>query len=200
LSTAIIAASLVATPASAQGGTAWLKIVSTEWVGTTCGGSTTPMCPSGSTFPERYNVTAQRAFVEVYSIDPDTLTVRERQFIGEPNATGFIKISWSVPDNWGLLILVKAKSYYGERIGEGTWNKGIIMYGVIVGPSKLNGFAEDRVGSAYDDSSSGDSGFYVRIDGTVVDDFTYPVDTYMPGVFGFYRVSKLSGLQSHVWR
>ncbi|MCL7389970.1 MAG: hypothetical protein LZ173_08610, partial [Thaumarchaeota archaeon] len=199
LSTAIIMASLVATPASAQGGTAWLKIVSTEWVGISCAGSITPMCPdpaSYGVFNARYNVTGQRAFIEVYSIDPATLSVRERQFIGEPNATGFVKISWSVPDDWGLLILVKAKSYYGERIGEGTWNKGIIMYGVIVGPSTLNDFAEDRVGSAYDDSFRGDSGFYVGIDGTVVDDFTYPEDTYMPGVFGFYRVTSLADFKA----
>jgi len=118
LATAAIAVPMLVTPVKAQGGSAWLKIVSTEWVGAPCAEipSTTPMCPAGTTFPERYNVTGQRAFVEVYSIDPRTLTVRERQFIGEPNATGFVKISWSVPDNYGLLILVKAKSYYGDKI------------------------------------------------------------------------------------
>ena len=194
LATAAIAVPMLVTPVKAQGGSAWLKIVSTEWVGAPCAEipSTTPMCPAGTTFPERYNVTGQRAFVEVYSIDPRTLTVRERQFIGEPNATGFVKISWSVPDNYGLLILVKAKSYYGDKIGAGTWNKGIIMYALIVGPSTLNDFAENMVGSTYDDSSPDDSGFYVRIDGSVVNDFNYPTDAYMPGVFGFYRVASLA--------
>ncbi|MEM1776220.1 MAG: hypothetical protein QW079_04770, partial [Nitrososphaerota archaeon] len=149
LSTVIVAAALITTPVAAAGGSAWLKIVSTEWIGTDCAGSTTPMCPDGTTFPKRYNVTGQRAFVEVYAIDPVTLKVRERQFVGEPNATGFVKISWSVADDWGLLILVKAKGYYGERIGEGSAFKGIIMYALVVGPSTLDIFAEDMVGSGY---------------------------------------------------
>ncbi|MEM4693918.1 MAG: hypothetical protein QW655_05360, partial [Nitrososphaerota archaeon] len=95
LSTVIVAAALITTPVVAAGGSAWLKIVSTEWIGTSCAGSTTLMCPDPTvrTFPERYNVTGQRAFVEVYAIDPVTLKVRERQFVGEPNATGFVKIS-----------------------------------------------------------------------------------------------------------
>lgn len=199
LATVAIAIPALVTPVKAAGGSAWLKIVSTEWVGVPCAEipSTTPMCPAGVTFPERYNITSQRAFVEVYSIDPKTLTVKERQFIGEPNATGFVKIEWGVPDDYGLLILVKAKSYYGERIGAGTWNKGIIMYALVVGPSTLNDFAENMVGSIYDDTSPDDSGFYVRIDGSVVDDFDYPaVDVYMPGVFGFYRVTSLADFKA----
>ncbi|MEM0452977.1 MAG: hypothetical protein QW382_07700, partial [Nitrososphaerota archaeon] len=184
LSTVIVAAALITTPVVAAGGSAWLKIVSTEWVGTSCAGSTTPMCPAGTAFQERYNVTGQRAFVEVYAIDPATSKVRERQFIGEPNATGFVKISWSVADDWGLLILVKAKGYYGERIGEGSAFKGIIMYALVVGPNTLNDFAENMIGSTYDDPD-GDNGFYVKLDGTIENSFNYPTNTYMPGPFGF---------------
>jgi len=33
----------------------------------------------------------------------------------------------------------------------------------------------------------------------VVDDFDYPTDAYMPGVFGFYRVDQPSRLQEHIW-
>ncbi|MEM2188938.1 MAG: hypothetical protein QXG35_06365, partial [Nitrososphaerota archaeon] len=195
LSTVAIAVPLLTTSVAAQGKTAWLKIVSTEWEGTDCAGSTTPMCPDGTTFPERYNVTGQRAFVEVYAIDPVTLKVRERQFVGEPNATGFVKISWKVADDWGLLILVKAKGYYGERIGEGSAFKGIIMYALVVGPDTLDDFAEDMVGSGYDDSSPNDNGFYVDDYGFVFDDFNYPTDTYMPGPFGFLRILDPTGLK-----
>ncbi|MEM4834419.1 MAG: hypothetical protein QXT57_04780, partial [Thermosphaera sp.] len=197
LSTVAIAVPLLTTSVAAQGKTAWLKIVSTEWVGTECAGSKTPMCPDPAvtTFLSRYNVTGQRAFVEVYAIDPVTLKVRERQFVGEPNATGFVKISWKVADDWGLLILVKAKGYYGERIGEGSAFKGIIMYALVVGPNTLNDFAENMVGLTYNDPD-GDNGFYVKLDGTVVNSFNYPAtDTYMPGPFGFLRITDSAGLK-----
>ncbi|MEM4466367.1 MAG: hypothetical protein QXH49_02760, partial [Nitrososphaerota archaeon] len=197
LSTVIVAAALITTPVVAAGGSAWLKIVSTEWIGTSCAGSTTLMCPDPTvrTFPERYNVTGQRAFVEVYAIDPVTLKVRERQFVGEPNATGFVKISWNVADDWGLLILVKAKGYYGERIGEGSAFKGIIMYALVVGPDTLDDFAEKMIGSTYNDSPNGDNGFYVKLDGTVENSFDYPTDNYMPGPFGFLRILDPAGLK-----
>ncbi|OYT43087.1 hypothetical protein B6U84_06570, partial [Candidatus Bathyarchaeota archaeon ex4484_40] len=41
----------------------------------------------------------------------------------------------------GLLILVKAKSYYGEKIGEGDPFSGIIMYALLIPPRNVTGSA-----------------------------------------------------------
>ncbi|MEM2332200.1 MAG: hypothetical protein QXF28_04690, partial [Nitrososphaerota archaeon] len=117
LSTAIIAATLVTTPVAAAK-TAWLKIVTPAWKGTnTCilpdGSSVTvgsPVCPDPAYkgFADRFNVTDMEAFVEVYGIKPEW-GYTPLQRTPEPNATGFVQISWSVDDTWGLLVLVKAK-------------------------------------------------------------------------------------------
>ncbi|RLG02555.1 MAG: hypothetical protein DRN54_04385 [Thaumarchaeota archaeon] len=93
------------------------------------------MCidPSVTGFADRFNVTDMEAYVEVYTIKPEWGYVQsEGKF--EPNATGFVKISWDAPDDWGLLVLVKAKSYYGEKIGEGDPFEGIIMYALLIPP------------------------------------------------------------------
>ncbi|RLG03214.1 MAG: hypothetical protein DRN60_01855, partial [Thaumarchaeota archaeon] len=152
LSTVAIASTAFIAPVSAAGKTAWLKIVTTSWKGVSCGiydgistgfyddgvGVNTPMCPGGSGFAERFNVTSQEAFVEVYGIKPN-FALFEPQGTFEPNATGFVKISWDVDDHWGLLILVKAKSYYGTRIGEGDPFSGIIMYALLIPPRNVTG-------------------------------------------------------------
>ncbi|MCD6536727.1 MAG: hypothetical protein J7K49_06850, partial [Thaumarchaeota archaeon] len=152
LSTIVIAVPLISTPAAAAGKSAWLKIVTSAWKGTSCGiydgidtgfandaaGRNTPMCPGGSEFAERFNVTGQEAFVEVYGIKPN-FELMQLQGTFEPNATGFVKISWTVDDDWGLLILVKAKSYYGTKIGAGTPFSGIIMYALLIPPRNSTG-------------------------------------------------------------
>ncbi|MCD6312576.1 MAG: hypothetical protein J7L79_02030, partial [Thaumarchaeota archaeon] len=149
LSTIAVAVPLLSTPAAAAGKSAWLKIVTSAWKGTTCkaiydgidsgfaGDSpsvTTPMCidPSVTGFADRFNITSLEAYVEVYTIKPEWAFQSEGKF--EPNATGFVKISWDAPDDWGLLVLVKAKSYYGEKIGEGEALDGIIMYALLIPP------------------------------------------------------------------
>ncbi|RLI00917.1 hypothetical protein DRO31_07730, partial [Candidatus Bathyarchaeota archaeon] len=139
-------------PISAAGKSAWLKIVTPAWRGTSCGiydgidtgfasdsiETNTPACPSGAGFAERFNVTYQRAFVEVYGIKPN-LELMQLQGTFEPNATGFVKISWTVDDDWGLLILVKAKSYYGTKIGTSAPFSGIIMYALLIPPRNSTG-------------------------------------------------------------
>ncbi|MCS7133044.1 MAG: hypothetical protein NZ918_04945 [Aigarchaeota archaeon] len=138
LSTIAVAVPLIATPAKSQGTySAWLKVVTTSWDGAACPGlGPSPMCPKGLGFADRFNVTGQEAFVEVYSIKYDTLAVQHEGGPFEPNETGFVKISWSAdPSEHALMIVVKAKSYYGERIGEGELWKGIIMYALFIPPS-----------------------------------------------------------------
>ncbi|MEM2614560.1 MAG: hypothetical protein QXO15_10150, partial [Nitrososphaerota archaeon] len=175
LSTVIVAAALVTTPATAEGRSAWLKIVTSAWKGISCGDNdvnelwtsgayphriydgvktgfkgdqldeTTPMCPDPkfSGFADRFNVTGIEAFVEVYGIKPE-MGYTPLQGTFEPNATGFVKISWSVDDNWGLLVLVKAKSYYGEKIGAGTPFKGIIIYALVIPPRSMTLEAKEK--------------------------------------------------------
>ena len=125
-------------PISAAGYSAWLKIVTTSWKGTNdpwlLSGNFMPMFPAGEGFAERFNVTAQEAFVEVYSIKYDTLAVQHEGTF-EPNATGFVKVSWTAdPTEHAIMIVVKAKSYYGEKIGEGDLWDGIIMYALFLSP------------------------------------------------------------------
>ncbi|MEM1558368.1 MAG: hypothetical protein QXG12_07235, partial [Thermoproteota archaeon] len=159
LSTAIVTATLVTTPVAAAGRSAWLKIVTSAWKGTSCGiydgvdtgfagddvDVNTPMCinPSVSGFADRFNVTGIEAFVEVYGIKPEMGYI-PLQGTFEPNATGFVKISWAVDDTWGLLVLVKAKSYYGEKIGAGSPFKGIIMYALAIPPRNMAPEAKEK--------------------------------------------------------
>ncbi|MEM4007466.1 MAG: hypothetical protein QXT92_07400, partial [Nitrososphaerota archaeon] len=159
LSTVIVAAALVTTPVAAEGRSAWLKIVTSAWKGTSCGiydgvstgfagdgvSVNTPMCPDSrfSGFADRFNVTGIEAFVEVYGIKPEMGYI-SLQGTFEPNATGFVKISWAVDDTWGLLVLVKAKSYYGEKIGAGSPFKGIIMYALAIPPRNMAPEAKEK--------------------------------------------------------
>jgi len=152
LSTVAIASTAFIAPVSAGGKTAWLKIVTPAWKGVSCGiydgistgfagdapNVNTPMCPGGSGFADRFNVTSQEAFVDVFGIKPNFARI-EHQGTFEPNATGFVEISWGVDDHWGLLIEVKAKSYYGEEIGAGDPFEGIIMYALLIPPRNTTG-------------------------------------------------------------
>ncbi|RLF13339.1 MAG: hypothetical protein DRN06_08825, partial [Thermoprotei archaeon] len=139
LSTVAIASTAFIVPVSSQKAkTAWLKIVTSAWKGVSCITGGTPVCPGGTKFADRFNVTSQEAFVEVYGIKPN-FALFEHQGTFEPNATGFVKISWTVDDHWGLLIEVKAKSYYGEKIGEGDPFSGIIMYALLIPPRNVTG-------------------------------------------------------------
>ncbi|RLE79226.1 MAG: hypothetical protein DRJ36_03595, partial [Thermoprotei archaeon] len=197
LSTVAIASTTFIAPVSAKSKTAWLKIVTSAWKGVSCGiydgvdsgfygdapDVNTPMCPPlDGGFADRFNITNLEAFVEVYSIKP-TGDIVGRQFIGEPNATGFVKISWDVEDTWGLLILVKAKSYYGERIGEGSPFAGIIMYALLIPPRNLDLAAKEKLinmtrGVMLDNAPSPAFSSVYFADGTSVDMRANPVGNW----------------------
>ena len=184
---------------SAVGGSAWLKIVTPAWKGSTIcylpdgipvtvG---TPVCPAGTGFADRFNVTSMEAFVEVYGIKPEWGYVA-RQGVFEPNATGFVKISWSVDDTWGLLILVKAKSYYGQKIGEGSPFKGIIIYALAIPPRNMPADAKERFINMTGLYTEWDSGVFDYVgNGTIDDDGSIiyhgnigPEDSYIVGGVG----------------
>ena len=143
LSTVAVASTAFIAPVASQPEHyAWLKIVTTSWKGTSDAsalpGNFMPMFPAGKGFAERFNVTAQEAFVEVYSIKYDTLAVQHEGTF-EPNATGFVKVSWTAdPSEHAIIIVVKAKSYYGEKIGAGNLWSGIIMYALFLSPENPN--------------------------------------------------------------
>ncbi|MEM0374897.1 MAG: hypothetical protein QXP43_01140, partial [Nitrososphaerota archaeon] len=138
-----IPAALYVIPAVQAQGTysAWLKIVTPSWNGVVCPGapstSTPPMkaCPRSPTgFADRYNLTGQWYWVEVYHErgHPFNDTVFGGKFY--PNGTGFVRISW--PDTWSnLTVVVKAKSYDGTEVGAGTLYNGIIVYALVVNAS-----------------------------------------------------------------
>ncbi|MEM3865754.1 MAG: hypothetical protein QW724_08210, partial [Nitrososphaerota archaeon] len=179
LSTAIVTATLVTTPVAAAK-TAWLKIVTPAWKGTTTcilpdGSFVTvgsPVCPDPAYkgFADRFNVTDMEAFVEVYGIKPEWgYTPLQGTF--EPNATGFVQISWSVDDTWGLLVLVKAKSYYGEKIGAKSPFKGIIIYGLLIPPRNADPTKiQDMIGFPVTVPGN----YSVNIDGSL---YTHPAAT-----------------------
>jgi hypothetical protein len=123
--------------------TAWLKIVTPSWNGVVCPGApvtSTPQmraCPSTAFlgFADRYNLTGQWYFVEVYQERgaPFNDVVRYPQTF-YPNGTGFVQIRW--PQDWAnLTVVVKAKSYDGTEVGAGTLYDGIIVYMLVVNAS-----------------------------------------------------------------
>jgi hypothetical protein len=94
-------------------------------------------CPSTAFlgFADRYNLTGQWYFVEVYQERgaPFNDVVRYPQTF-YPNGTGFVQIRW--PDDWAnLTVVVKAKSYDGTEVGAGTLYDGIIVYMLVVNAS-----------------------------------------------------------------
>jgi hypothetical protein len=166
LPTAFMATAFIAPAVGQTNYSAWLKIVTDSWDGTSYGGGfTTPVNPAGIDFPGRYNVT--NVCVELYkfknpgSVSPAPLNSWEGPInAGSPNGTGFIRVSW--PTSWeNVTIIVKAKSYQGECIGAGNPFTGIIVYWLTVngtlsfqrrffGPTVLNG-----------NHTIGDDGIYV---------------------------------------
>jgi hypothetical protein len=137
LPTAFMATAFIAPAVGQTNYSAWLKIVTDSWDGTSYGGGfTTPVNPAGIDFPGRYNVT--NVCVELYkfknpgSVSPAPLNNWEGPInAGSPNGTGFIKVSW--PTSWeNVTIIVKAKSYQGECIGAGNPFTGIIVYWLTV--------------------------------------------------------------------
>ncbi|RLE45546.1 MAG: hypothetical protein DRJ31_11110, partial [Candidatus Methanomethylicota archaeon] len=176
---------------SAVGYSAWLKIVTTSWNGvpdpSALPGNFMPMFPAGEGFADRFNVTGQEAFVEVYGIKPEASLI-QLQGTFEPNATGFVKISWTVEDNWGLLILVKAKSYYGEKIGAESPFKGIIMYALLIPPTSPSDDAKAKLsgitGGVIDTTEVNSKNASVHIDGSY-DEYSGLFDFSISGVFDY---------------
>jgi hypothetical protein len=90
-------------------------------------------------FADRYNVT--NVCVELYKFknpnrdSPAPLSSWEGPIrAGSPNGTGFIRVSW--PTSWeNVTIIVKAKSYQGDCIGEGNPFQGIIVYWLTINPT-----------------------------------------------------------------
>jgi hypothetical protein len=145
-----IPAALYVIPVVQAAGTysAWLKIVTPSWNGVPCTGAPAvtnpPMraCPSATTgFADRYNLTGQWYWVEVYHERgaPFNDFLISTYGVGGtnkfyPNGTGFVKITW--PDTWtNLTIVVKAKSYDGTEVGAGSLYSGIIVYMLVVNAS-----------------------------------------------------------------
>jgi len=70
------------------------------------------------------------------------------------NGTGFVKVKW--PKDWeNVTIVVKAKSYQGECIGQGNLYSGIIVYWLTVNPVRdLVGQVQFPGGTASDGSNA----------------------------------------------
>jgi hypothetical protein len=146
-----IPAALYVIPVVQAAGTysAWLKIVTPSWNGVPCTGAPAltnpPMraCPNTAFtgFADRYNLTGQWYWVEVYHERgaPFNDVLFSTYGVGGtnkfyPNATGFVKITW--PETWtNLTIVVKAKSYDGTEVGAGSLYSGIIVYMLVVNAS-----------------------------------------------------------------
>lgn len=134
---------------------AWLKLTTPSWSGTTsmtgCPGLTVlPLahrmaaCPNPlvTGFADRYNLTADWYFVEVYRETASLGTFFHGKFY--PNATGFVRITW--PDTWeNATVVVKAKSYDGTEVGTGTLYAGIIVYKLVINAS--TSYIQSKIGS-----------------------------------------------------
>jgi hypothetical protein len=133
LPTAFMATAFIAPAVGQTNYSAWLKIVTDSWDGS---GPLTPVFPAAPGFPDRYNAT--NVCVELYRFknpnrqDPAPLNSWEGPIkAGSPNGTGFIRVSW--PAGWdNVTIIVKAKSYQGDCIGEGNPFQGIIVYWLTI--------------------------------------------------------------------
>jgi hypothetical protein len=133
LPTAFMATAFIAPAVGQTNYSAWLKIVTESWDGD---GADTPVFPDGPGFADRYNAT--NVCVELYRFknpnrqDPAPLNSWEGPIkAGSPNGTGFIRVSW--PAGWdNVTIIVKAKSYQGDCIGEGNPFQGIIVYWLTI--------------------------------------------------------------------
>ena len=108
LATLMIAATAVAfapTVKAQEEYSVWLKLVSTSWYGTDIFPD-----PAHTGFPERYNLTSDWYFVEVYHQRGNPYNDTLYAGVFYPNGTGFVKVSW--PKDWdNATIVVKAKTY-----------------------------------------------------------------------------------------
>ncbi len=190
----IVPAVLVAVPVIQAQTTysAWLKLVTTSWNGQPCIAGGTPACVGATTgFADRYNLTANWYWVEVYH-EKRGAPFNDVVFAGKfyPNGTGFVLISW--PVDWpNVTVVVKAKSYDGTEIGAGTLYDGIIVYMLVINPTDV--YLNAKTGSGW-------GGFYSRIidmTGTIT---SYPF--YRPtaaGPVNFVRIwpKSFAGNHSH---
>ncbi|MEM3169131.1 MAG: hypothetical protein QXM91_07425, partial [Nitrososphaerota archaeon] len=146
-----IPAALYVIPAVQAQGTysAWLKIVTTSWNGVPCVAGGTPACPDATTtgFADRYNLTGQWYWVEVYQergAPFNDAVLYPKKFY--PNATGFVRIEW--PDTWSnVTVVVKAKSYDGTEVGAGSLYSGIIVYMMVINASTR--YIQSKIGQGH---------------------------------------------------
>jgi len=110
---------------------AWLKLVTTDWN------------PSGTTLPEKYNLTGNWYFVEVYHERGSPYEeLPEYAGVFYPNETGYVKITW--PEDWdNVTVVVKAKTYEGTELGKGELYQGIIVYALYIGIDGTNATGVD---------------------------------------------------------
>ena len=124
---------------------AYLKLVTPAWKGTHEPGepwdpTKPPVFPTGTTWIERYNLTKidsngdptleSNVVVGVYFVTPaNPNPLPYKTFT--PNGTGFVKIEW--PKEWSnVTIAVKAKGWYGDKIGTDRLFSGIILSMITV--------------------------------------------------------------------
>jgi hypothetical protein len=165
LPTAFMATAFIAPAVGQTNYSAWLKIVTESWDGT---GTDTPVFPDGPGFADRYNAT--NVCVELYRFknpnrqDPAPLNSWEGPIkAGSPNGTGFIRVSW--PAGWdNVTIIVKAKSYQGDCIGEGNPFQGIIVYWLTIN-------ATDSFVNKFGGNGGTDDFFTINDDGSFTDWF-----------------------------
>jgi hypothetical protein len=146
LPTAFMATAFIAPAVGQPNYSAWLKIVTDSWDGSTVSRFSTLSTQLVRRFPDRYNVT--NVCVELYkfknpgSASPAPLNSWEGPInAGSPNGTGFIRVSW--PTSWeNVTIIVKAKSYQGECIGAGNPFTG---HHSILADRKWNNFIRSKV-------------------------------------------------------
>jgi hypothetical protein len=165
LPTAFMATAFIAPAVGQPNYSAWLKIVTESWDGK---GTDTPVFPDGPGFADRYNAT--NVCVELYRFknpnrqDPAPLNSWEGPIkAGSPNGTGFIRVSW--PAGWdNVTIIVKAKSYQGDCIGEGNPFQGIIVYWLTIN-------ATDSFVNKFGGNGGTDDFFTINDDGSFTDWF-----------------------------
>jgi len=172
LPTAFMATAFIAPAVGQPTYSAWLKIVTDSWDGS---GPLTPVFPAAPGFPDRYNAT--NVCVELYKFknpnrqDPAPLNSWEGPIrAGSPNGTGFIRVSW--PTSWeNVTIVVKAKSYQGDCIGEGNPFQGIIVYWLTINPTDS---FRNKFGITFANSTIGDDG--IEVDASTGAYFDWDVD------------------------
>jgi hypothetical protein len=139
---------------------AWLKIVTEAWKGVDYPGPPWTLVrphPTLTGFADRYNVT--NVCVEVYQLKSGGAFDRAPGSPFYPNATGFVRITW--PDAWeNVTVVVKAKSYQGECITDGSPFSGLIVYWLTVSPTQgfLNYFDPSGTLNAGDVATFNDDG------------------------------------------